>query len=43
LGVGGISDEEKAAAFLNNGAELIQVYTGFLYNGTKMVHTISSV
>ena len=38
VGVGGISNEEKAKSFLNNGAHLIQVYTGFVYNGTKMVH-----
>ena len=43
VGVGGISDEEKAETFLNNGADLIQVYTGFVYNGTKMVHKISEI
>ena len=30
VGVGGISNEEKAKSFLNNGAQLIQVYTGFV-------------
>ena len=40
VGAGGISDEEKAETFFNNGADLIQVYTGFVYKGTKMVHKI---
>ena len=43
VGVGGISDKEKAETFLNNGADLIQVYTGFVYNGTKMVRKISGI
>ena len=43
VGVGGISNEEKAKSFLNNGAHLIQVYTGFVYQGTKMVRNISRV
>ena len=41
VGVGGVSDKEKAETFLNNGADLIQVYTGFVYKGTKIVHNIS--
>ena len=41
VGVGGISDKEKAETFLNNGADLIQVYTGFVYKGTKIVQNIS--
>ena len=43
VGVGGISDEQKAETFLNNGADLIQVYTGFVYNGTKMVQKLSEI
>ena len=43
VGVGGISDEEKAETFFNNGADLIQVYTGFVYKGTKMVQKISKM
>ena len=43
VGVGGISNEEKAKCFLNNGAQLIQVYTGFVYKGTKMVHKLSKI
>ena len=43
VGVGGISNEEKAKSFLNNGAHLIQVYTGFVYKGTKMVHNLSRI
>ena len=43
VGVGGISNEEKAKSFLNNGAQLIQVYTSFVFKGTKLVHKISKV
>ena len=43
VGVGGISDEKKAETFLNNGADLIQVYTGFVYKGTKIVQKISRI
>ena len=40
IGVGGISDEEKARSFLREGADLVQIYTGFLYKGTSVVHKI---
>ena len=43
VGVGGISNEENAKSFLNNGAQLIQVYTGFVYKGTKIVQNISKI
>ena len=35
VGVGGIEDEAGARAFLEAGAVLVQVYTGFVYNGPR--------
>ena len=40
IGVGGISDEEKAQSFLSQGADLIQIYTGLVYKGTGIVQNI---
>ena len=40
IGVGGISDEEKAQSFLSQGADLIQIYTGLVYKGTRIVQKI---
>ena len=40
IGVGGISDEEKAQSFLSQGADLIQIYTGLVYKGTEIVQKI---
>ncbi|MDD3107875.1 MAG: quinone-dependent dihydroorotate dehydrogenase [Alistipes sp.] len=40
IGVGGIMTEEDALAMLKAGASLIQVYTGFIYNGPKFVKRI---
>jgi dihydroorotate dehydrogenase len=33
IGCGGIDDVQSARAMLAAGADLIQVYTGFVYNG----------
>ncbi|MCD7962565.1 MAG: quinone-dependent dihydroorotate dehydrogenase [Rikenellaceae bacterium] len=40
IGVGGIMSEDDAVAMLEAGASLIQVYTGFIYNGPKFVRDI---
>lgn len=40
IGVGGIMTEEDALAMLDAGASLIQVYTGFIYNGPLFVRRI---
>lgn len=40
IGVGGIMTEEDAVAMLQAGASLIQVYTGFIYNGPSFVKRI---
>ena len=37
IGVGGIMTEDDAVAMLDAGADLIQVYTGFIYNGPAFV------
>ncbi|MCC8088174.1 MAG: quinone-dependent dihydroorotate dehydrogenase [Rikenellaceae bacterium] len=40
IGVGGIMTEEDALAMLEAGASLVQIYTGFVYNGPKFVKNI---
>lgn len=40
IGAGGILSEEDALAMLDAGADLIQVYTGFIYNGPSFVKRI---
>ena len=40
IGVGGIMTEDDAVAMLNAGASLIQIYTGFIYNGPQFVKRI---
>ncbi len=42
IGVGGITDEKSALEKLNAGADLIQVYTGFIYEGPSFVKRINS-
>jgi len=42
IGVGGIDDAASAKEKLNNGADLVQVYTGFIYKGPQLVKTILS-
>lgn len=41
IGVGGISDPEDAVEKLNAGADLIQVYTGFIYEGPFIARKIN--
>ena len=41
IGVGGIHDPTDAIEKLNAGADLIQLYTGFVYNGPAMVKRIN--
>ncbi len=40
VGVGGISTESQARDMLQAGAQAIQIYTSFIYNGSKMVHKL---
>jgi len=40
IGVGGITSPEKAKEMLDAGASLVQIYTGFIYNGPGFVKKI---
>lgn len=40
IGVGGIFDEHDAKEKLDSGANLVQVYTGFIYEGPKLIMRI---
>ena len=40
IGSGGIFNAEEASEKLNAGADLVQVYTGFIYEGPLMIKTI---
>lgn len=37
IGVGGITHGDHAVDKLNAGADLVQIYTGFIYNGPEMI------
>jgi len=41
IGVGGIQSPEDALEKLNAGADLIQIYTGFIYEGPVLVKKIN--
>lgn len=41
IGVGGIHSEEDALEKIEAGADLVQVYTGFIYEGPKLVKRIN--
>ena len=40
IGVGGIMTPEQAQQMLDAGASLIQIYSGFIYNGPALVKNI---
>jgi len=40
IGVGGIDSAAQAQDKFSAGASLVQVYTGFIYNGPKLVKNI---
>ena len=42
VGVGGISSGADALAMLNAGAQALQIYTSFIYKGTKIVRNLVS-
>ena len=42
IAVGGISSAEQAVAKLKAGAKLVQIYTGFIYAGPKLVNDCAS-
>ncbi|TNE69949.1 quinone-dependent dihydroorotate dehydrogenase [bacterium] len=41
IGVGGIDSPEKAIAYVQSGADLIQLYTGLIYYGPTLVRDIN--
>ncbi len=41
IGVGGIFSAEDAIGKLNSGAQLIQIYTGFVYEGPALIKRIN--
>jgi dihydroorotate dehydrogenase len=41
IGVGGIMNAQDAIDKLNAGADLVQVYTGFIYEGPGLIKSIS--
>ena len=41
IGVGGVDSAEKAYEKIKNGASLIQLYTGLVYNGTNLIKDIN--
>jgi dihydroorotate dehydrogenase len=43
IGVGGIDCEERARAMFEAGADLIQIYTGFVYQGPGLVPRLARV
>jgi dihydroorotate dehydrogenase len=38
VGVGGITDGQSAVEKVQAGADLVQIYTGFIYRGPAVVH-----
>ena len=42
IGVGGISSAEDAIAFHQAGADLVQLYTGFIYQGSQLIKNITT-
>jgi len=43
IGVGGINSPEDALEKINAGASLIQLYTGFIYQGPKLIKRINKL
>jgi dihydroorotate dehydrogenase len=43
IGVGGIDSAEKASQKIKAGATLVQLYTGFIYKGPKLVKAIAKL
>ena len=41
IGVGGIHSAKDALGKLNAGADLVQVYTGFIYEGPSLIRKIN--
>ncbi len=42
IGVGGILTDEDAMSKIHAGADLVQIYTGFIYQGTQLIKDINN-
>ena len=42
IGVGGITDAEKAGEMMNAGASLVQIYTGMVYRGPFFARSLAN-
>ncbi len=42
IGVGGITDGQSAADKIKAGAALVQIYSGFIFHGPKLIHQAAS-
>ena len=42
IGVGGIDRPERAVAMIEAGADLVQLYTGFIYQGPALVRAAAA-
>jgi dihydroorotate dehydrogenase len=40
IGVGGIMSEENAKAMIDAGASLVEIYSGFIYEGPALIKRI---
>jgi dihydroorotate dehydrogenase len=43
IGVGGIFTAQDAKEYFEAGADLVQIYTGFIYNGPKLIRDITKL
>ena len=43
IGVGGIMTAEDAKERLDSGADLVQIYTGFVYHGPQLIKDINKI
>ncbi len=43
IGAGGVLDAQQGRVMLQNGALLLQIYTGFIYRGPKLIKELSKL
>ena len=43
IGVGGIMTAADAKEKFDNGADLIQIYSGFIYHGNNLIHELLEI
>ena len=42
IGCGGVNSKKTAQEKVNQGCDLVQIYTGLIYKGTKVINEITS-